>query len=133
MEFLRFATLLEAKRTIAVSKKQTPRKTPDTPATAFFRINAKMTVGMQERYSIFAFLEKGCLIKSSTCFLKTTITEVNVAKCNSRLKNKKSSLIPNSFSNKIKCPLDEIGKNSVSPCTTPKKKDSAILKINYIV
>src|SRR3989344_7655365 len=54
-------------------------------------------------------------------FLKNHNTATKVPKCSaaSNVKPYVSCETPNSLSNKIKCPVEETGKNSVIPCTAP--------------
>ena len=65
--------------------------------------------------------ENGLFINAKSSFLITTHIESRVAKCKTIETNKESDM-PKRWEHKTKCPLDEIGKNSVIPCTKPRIK-----------
>lgn len=105
----------------AVSIKQTGKKSPlKDLSTKPLNKSTMAIVGKVEIIKLLPVSPNGRFITSTTSFFKTIITENKVAKWRIIDKSKKSLLIPKNLFNKTKWPLDETGKNSVSPWTTAK-------------
>ena len=74
-----------------------------------------MTVNSVEKYSFLAISQKGWRIKNHIFFQNTTKTAKSVAICKNTEKPKKFPSMPNMLLNSTRCPLEEMGKNSVAP------------------
>ena len=74
-------------------------------------------------------LENGRRIKAKISLRSTTQIERRVATWRIMLTKSESSM-PKRFDRSTKCPLDEIGKNSHKPCTSPKTISTSISKLH---
>ena len=79
-----------------------------------------MIVTKVAKHNFFISCENGCLSKYNISFLMTTKMESSVATCKNILTKSEFSS-PNMLPKSNKCPLDEIGRNSVNPCKSPNK------------
>ena len=86
-------------------------------------------IDMEKLCDSLYFLSNNPLIIPQRSFLKKKMVLKAVAVCRTMVKSIFSSserlfILKNISLNISKCPLDEIGRNSVKPCTIPKRIDS---------
>lgn len=104
---------------IAVIKKQYAKKRPSNADTKKLWNNSTIkTVGIVAVIIKSVGFERGFFIQLKTSFLKAIKTAKSVAICINNSKPKDTST-PKSRPISSMCPLDEMGKNSVNPCTNP--------------
>ena len=79
-----------------------------------------MTVGIVATTNFFVKEENGFFIMTPISFLNTIKTEKSVATWRMTDSSRKSPSIPKNLLSRTKCPLEEIGKNSLIPCKIAK-------------
>lgn len=116
-----FENVSEKNNKTALSEKHTGRSPPAKALLTIGKMQSTMRqVGIVATTIEMVCFESGCLIICQMSFQNTTQMESKVAMCNKMLTNKLSST-PKILEKSTRCPEDDTGKNSVNPCTIPKK------------